>query len=117
METLRSAFSPDAFREQGHRVVDQLADLLASLQKAEGNVLPWQAPGVELAFWDQQMGGAPQSIADFLREFAQHSIKLYHPHYMGHQVCAPAPGAALAGLVAELLNNGMAIYEMGPAAT
>ena len=36
---------------------------------------------------------------------------------MGHQVCAPAPTVALAGLAAELLNNGMAVYEMGPAAT
>jgi L-2,4-diaminobutyrate decarboxylase len=58
-----------------------------------------------------------ESVAEFLAEFAGRSIKLHHPHYLGHQVCAPVPAAALAGLVAELLNNGMAIYEMGPAAT
>ena len=64
-----------------------------------------------------RMNGEPQEVADFLAEFAARSIQIHHPHYMGHQVCAPAPAAVLAGFAAELLNNGMAIYEMGPAAT
>ena len=34
---------------------------------------------------------------------------------MAHQVPPPLPGAALAELVSALLNNGMAVYEMGPA--
>ena len=36
---------------------------------------------------------------------------------MGHQLCPPAPISALISLLGELINNGMAIYEMGPAAT
>lgn len=117
MQTLRTAFSPATFREQGHRVVDMLAALLEAEQKGEGRVLPWRSPTEQLAHWQQRMEAPVEPVADFLAEFAAHSIKLHHPHYMGHQVCAPAPSAALAGLVAELLNNGMAIYEMGPAAT
>ena len=35
---------------------------------------------------------------------------------MGHQVSAPMPVTALAGMLSALLNNGQAIYEMGPAA-
>lgn len=35
---------------------------------------------------------------------------------MAHQVPPPLPGAALAELVSALLNNGMAVFEMGPAA-
>lgn len=43
------------------------------------------------------------------------SNHLHHPRFMGHQVAAPVPAAALAEFVAAFLNNGMAVYEMGPA--
>ena len=33
---------------------------------------------------------------------------------MGHQVAVPFPEGALVGMVTDLLNNGGAIYEMGP---
>ena len=36
---------------------------------------------------------------------------------MGHQVTAPLPETAVCELVAALLNNSMAVYEMGPAST
>ena len=117
MSKLSSAFDPESFRREGHQVVDQLADLLGKLKNGEGPVLPWHAPADELAHWQQRMAEPEQGVADFLQEFADRSIKLHHPHYVGHQVCAPAPAAALAGLASELLNNGMAIYEMGPAAS
>ena len=114
---LRKAFDPENFRQEGHRVVDHLADSLASALDGEGAVLPWIEPSREFAFWEEQMAGPAQSVSEFIREVAERSIKLHHPHYMGHQVCAPAPDAALAGLASELLNNAMAVYEMGPAAT
>jgi L-2,4-diaminobutyrate decarboxylase len=52
----------------------------------------------------------------FERVLAQ-SHHLHHPRYVGHQVTAPLPEAALADLVSSLLNNGTAIYEMGPVST
>ena len=117
MSTLHSAFDPEAFRAQGHRLVDALADRLASVRRGDGDVCSKIAPADELAHWEARMNAEPQEVADFLAEFAARSIQIHHPHYMGHQVSAPAPAAALAGLAAELLNNGMAVYEMGPAAT
>ena len=116
MQHLRAAFDPELFRREGHRIVDLLADQLAASANAEGPVLPWVPPAAELAHWERRMDAPNQSVADFVAEFAARSIHLHHPHYVGHQVCAPAPAAALAGLAAELLNNGMAVYEMGPAA-
>src|SRR4051812_25339213 len=101
MVHLPAAFSPESFREQGHRVVDQLADLLASVSAGEGRVLPWEAPSREWAFWEARMEQPLEEVADFLAEFAAHSIKIHHPQYIGHQVCGPAPSAALAGFVAE----------------
>lgn len=117
MSTLSAAFDPEAFRAQGHRLVDALAERLAVSLRGAGDVCSTVAPADELAHWEGRMNAEPQDVADFLAEFAARSIQLHHPHYMGHQVCAPAPAAALAGLAAELLNNGMAVYEMGPAAT
>jgi L-2,4-diaminobutyrate decarboxylase len=35
---------------------------------------------------------------------------------MGHQVTSPLPPVALAQLCTTLLNNGAAVYEMGPVA-
>lgn len=117
MQTLHTAFDPGKFREEGHRVVDFLADLLAAESAASGAVLPWQTPSDERAHWEKRMADEEQSVSEFIGEFAARSIKIHHPHYMGHQVCAPLPAAALAGFAAEFLNNGMAVYEMGPAAT
>ena len=117
MNALTTAFDPENFRTQGHRLVDALADRLAAVQAGEGAVCSTVAPADELAHWEARMNSEPQDVADFVAEFAARSIQLHHPRYMGHQVCAPAPAAALAGLAAELLNNGMAVYEMGPAAT
>src|SRR5205807_10378010 len=42
---------------------------------------------------------------------------MHHPHYVGHQVPAPVPLAALFDFVGTVTNQVMAIYEMGPWAT
>lgn len=97
--------------------MDALAERLATSLAGKGDVCSTVAPAEELAHWRARMDAEPQDVADFLAEFAARSIQIHHPHFMGHQVSAPAPAAALAGLAAELLNNGMAVYEMGPAAT
>ena len=117
MDILRRAFDPERFREEGHRMVDLLADLLADESAGTGCVLPWSEPAAELAHWEERMAGPPQSVSEFIAEVAARSIKLHDPRYMGHQVSAPAPDAALAGFASELMNNAMAVYEMGPAAT
>src|SRR5262249_61923862 len=53
-------------------------------------------------------------LVDDLLHVARESTALAHPQCMGHQVPPPLPGAVLAETVAALLNNGMAVYEMGP---
>jgi L-2,4-diaminobutyrate decarboxylase len=117
MNLLEHAFDPESFRSQGHQLINALADHLANSLAGRGPVRPSYQPEQELEFWSQRMAAPPESLSTFLDDFASRSIHLHHPHYMGHQVCAPAPAAALAGLAGELLNNGMAVYEMGPAAS
>ncbi len=114
---LNTAFDPERFRELGHRVVDLLAERLQRSFAGEGAVRESVSPEDEFRFWEEVMAQGGGDEVEFLEKFVQRSIQLHHPGYVGHQVCAPAPGAAVAGFVGELLNNGMAVYEMGPAAT
>ena len=59
----------------------------------------------------------PRSIADWARTLLEHANHLHSPRYVGHQVNPPWPGAALLESVSALLNNGMAVFEMGPMQT
>lgn len=116
---LVQAYDPATFRQQGHALIDQLADYLERDQQGGPHpVLPWLAPEALLADWEaeaDQWGKA--DLNSFFTKLLANSIHIHHPHYMGHQVSGPAPATALASLVSALLNNGMAVYEMGASAT
>jgi L-2,4-diaminobutyrate decarboxylase len=112
---LEEAFGPESFRQLGHQVIDLLADYLADVQSdTPPPVLPWITPDEQFAHWEKKERTAPLA---FLKEVLSQSNHLHHPQYMGHQVSPTLPLSALAGLVSEFLNNGMAIYEMGPVGT
>jgi L-2,4-diaminobutyrate decarboxylase len=49
-----------------------------------------------------------------MKRIIDESIHIHHPHYIGHQVTSPLPVTVLAQFCTTLLNNGAAIYEMGP---
>lgn len=114
------AFAAERFRETGRRVVDALADYLARAAGADPAlpVLPAVSPEVMVRAWSApptEAGGA--DALEILGRAIEGSNHLHHPGYVGHQVSAPLPLAALAELASALLNNGMAVYETGPAAT
>ncbi|MEM6844138.1 MAG: aminotransferase class I/II-fold pyridoxal phosphate-dependent enzyme [Bacteroidota bacterium] len=113
---LHQAYDPEQFRQQGRQLVDRLADYLTQMQPGPPlAVLPWQSPEDKLYSWQADFGNAPQqNINEFFDRVLMESIHIHHPRYVGHQVAAPAPATALAGLLSAFLNNGMAIYEMGP---
>jgi L-2,4-diaminobutyrate decarboxylase len=115
-DRLRQAYDPERFREQGHQLIDSLADYLANMQHDPRiAVLPGQSPDDRLENWQADYEQSPdEQVNRFWEVVVQQSMHLHHPHYVGHQVAPPAPVAALAGLVSNFLNNGMAVYEMGP---
>lgn len=116
---MANAYDPEAFRALGHEVVEMLADYLARAQSgACGPVLPWQEPDAMRAAWrlPEAPNGGEEPLA-LLRRVVDEANHLHHPGYIGHQVSAPLPLAALCDLVASFLNNGMAVYEMGTSAT
>ena len=113
---LKEVYSPTAFRQQGHNLIDVLANHLDhSLRQKNTRVIQWNLPEDEKKFWSHFLKEG--KLTDFFPEVLNHTTHVHHPKYMGHQVCAPAPMAALAGLVSSFLNNGMAVYEMGMAPT
>lgn len=111
---LTEAYSAEVFRRQGHALIDLLADHLAAAQAGSGPVLDYQSPEDQLAYW--QADFAQPTVADpvpLLADVLKRSIHLHHPQCMGHQVSPPLPLAALTGLLTGMLNQGMAVYEMG----
>lgn len=112
--SLQNAFSPDYFRQHAHSLVDIMADYLEQAQSGSlETVIPYQDPEESLAFWQDDYEQGQGDIVDFFTKTIQYSTHLHHPRYMGHQVTPPVPVAALAGLLTGMLNNGMAVYEMG----
>ena len=118
-DRLRAAYDPETFRRDGHRLIDHLADWLARAEaRDDAPVLPWVEPDAARAAWPAELPeDGDGDVVGVLEQTIAGAIRLHHPRYLGHQVPPPVPGAALADLVAALLNNGMAVYEMGPTAT
>ncbi len=114
MTNLQQAFSPDNFRQNAHNLVDLLADYLESAQNQTiTSVIPYQEPDETLAFWQADYEQGVGDVTDFFKKTIEQSTHLHHPRYMGHQVTPPLPITAVASMLSALLNNGMAVYEMG----
>lgn len=111
---LRAARDPERFREWGHAVVDRLADHLAA---AEARTIPVSRPldpaGMAERWPADFAGGAdPLAIVD---QILSESTVTHHPAYVGHQLAAPLPLAALGSLLVAIVNGSGAIYELSQA--
>lgn len=117
-QLLEHAFDPEEFRSEGHKLVDLLSTYLQKCRNSEPmQVLPPSEPDDLVEFWTKDLESAGFNLQDFYNTIISQSNHIHHPRYMGHQVVPPAPVSALTEMLEALLNNGMAIYEMGPAAT
>jgi L-2,4-diaminobutyrate decarboxylase len=116
-DAMERALDPEAFRAVGHRVIDRLADHLDAAARGAMPVYPWADPADQLLRWPAQFETGSADFDELIGRVIAESNHLHHPGYVGHQVTPPLPAAALCELVAALLNNSMAVYEMGPAST
>lgn len=112
---LKEVYDAEKFRILGHQLIDQLADnLQLNLSRSRDKVIDFIAPDQSYAYWE---AASFSDMETFFKTVMERSIQLEHPRYMGHQVSAPAPLAALASLQGALLNSGGAVYEMSAAAS
>jgi len=77
----------------------------------------WLNDEMGLAQWIRGGGLDGDNVQDFLAPYLEHSQHMYHPGFIGHQVAVPHEGAAIADMVHGVINNPMAVYEMGPTAS
>jgi L-2,4-diaminobutyrate decarboxylase len=117
-------YTVDGFRESGRRMVDQLADYLTESQgKQHEAVLPFSDSETRLTHWKSKLDDKdwPEDgqlwKQGFLADVLDQSNRLHDPRYAGHQVAVPLPQLAWLQAATALLNNGMAIDEMGPASS
>lgn len=115
-------FSPEAFRQLGHALIDVLTQYLEASLQQQRPVIAWRAPSEALPDWQLAVPETgdlnPQQWLKKLQdEILPACLAIHHPHNVGHQVAPPLPIAALCDLVAALTNQAMAVYETGPSAT
>lgn len=68
----------------------------------------------EIKIWEKSSDKSLIKLDKFLKIIFDTSMKLHHPRYIGHQVSAPLPLASLFDYISSILNNGAAVFDMGP---
>lgn len=109
-------YEPEEFRQNGHKLVDTLADYLHRLRQhtSEEKVLHYQTPEECYQLMNEKLNGPPQrDVVQLFMPFLRQTIRMHHPAYLGHQTSVVAPLAALAALVGSLLDPGMGVFEQG----
>lgn len=110
---LHQAFDAAKFREEGHQLIDLLADYLNQATTADENlkIIDWKTPQETYDYWKNYQF---ESSTQFFTDVIAGSNHLHHPRFVGHQVSPAIPSSALSALIASLLKNGSGVYEMAP---
>ena len=120
-ERISKAWDTETFRDAGQTIISELAEHLEKTQAGQGAVLPWKEPSemISLAskYLEREASCTNELVSELTKTFLEHSQKLHHPAYIGHQVPASAPIAGLFDALGAVTNQVMGIYEMGPFTT
>lgn len=114
--SLSNLYDPEEFRQNGHQLVDQLADYLLRLQQhSDGEkVLNYRTPDECYQLMNAQLDSQKEpDISALFEPFLRETMRMHHPAYLGHQTSVVAPLAALSELAGSLLDPGMGVFEQG----
>jgi L-2,4-diaminobutyrate decarboxylase len=115
MSAPEDVYDPEAFRKQGHELVDHLADYLARALSGSLPVVAWEDPDPLARRWAVDIDRTPTTTArSFTEAILSDALHQHHPRCFGHQVSVPIPAAALNALLVSVVSNGMASYDSGP---
>jgi L-2,4-diaminobutyrate decarboxylase len=118
-ERIAAAYSPARFEEYAVALSRLLGEHLAAVQSRQGPVLNWNEPLDNIAAAGailDQANSPPtrEGFESLVKTILSRGQNLHHPRYIGHQVPASSPLAALFDFIGAATNQVMAIYEMGP---
>ena len=111
--------SPEAFREAGHRLIDEIAAFLESVPRRP--VTRDEAPGALRALLPARLpdDGAPpgELLAETSPLLLDHSLVNGHPRFLGYITSSAAPIGALADLLAAAVNPNVGAWQLSPIAS
>ncbi len=115
--TLHKAYDSTLFKKQGEDLIEKLSNHLAQTTSGQSSTMnTWVPPQEEYLFW-KTYASQEHSTATFFEDVLKRSIHTHHPKYIGHQIAPTVPVSGLSTMLSALLNNGMAVYEMGQASS
>jgi aromatic-L-amino-acid/L-tryptophan decarboxylase len=109
------------FRIVGHRLVDDIADWLATMPN--GPVTPDESPSEVRRALNADRGlpadgtDAGQLMARAAELLFRHSLFNGHPRFFGYITSSPAPIGALGDLLAAVINQNVGAWRLSPIAT
>jgi glutamate/tyrosine decarboxylase-like PLP-dependent enzyme len=115
------AMDADTFRAHGHALVDQLADLLASIpaRPITLNDAPSelrQALDLNRSLPEEGTAAGPL-LERAAQDLFDHSLFNAHPRFFGYITAPPAPIGILGDLMASALNPNVGAWMLSPAAS
>jgi aromatic-L-amino-acid/L-tryptophan decarboxylase len=112
--------SPAVFRRLGHRAVDAMADLMASLPErpvTTGETAPQIRERLGQRPLPARGEDAERTLDEALELMSEHSLFIGHPRFMGYITSSSAPIGALADLIAACVNPNLGGWPLSPMAS
>jgi glutamate/tyrosine decarboxylase-like PLP-dependent enzyme len=112
----------EEFKSLGHRLVDQIAELMASVP-SRPVIPPGLSPSIVRDAFDldaplpEHGTEAGPLLNQTTERLFEHSLFNAHPRFFGYITAAPAPIGILGDLVASALNANVGMWALAPAAT
>ena len=110
---------PAVFRDEGHWLIDEIANFLSSIANAQ--VTPAPTPGslkAKLPAYVPRTGTDPSSLfEETWNLLLENSLFNGHPRFWGYITSSPAPIGMLGDLMASAINSNCGAFVLSPIAT